>query len=79
MSLLKSKQISDELDNMDGWVFENNKITKSYHYPKHLRNVPEFAGGHHEKLDGTGGDAFNEMAFSIEKVTVTAKSRAHKR
>ena len=31
-----------------------------------------------EKLDGTGGDAFNQMAFSIEKVTVTAKSRALK-
>ncbi|MBU88968.1 MAG: ATP-binding protein [Euryarchaeota archaeon] len=27
---------------------------------------------------GTTGDAFNEMAFSIEKVTVTAKSRALK-
>ncbi len=27
---------------------------------------------------GTAGDAFNEMAFSIEKVTVTAKSRALK-
>jgi hypothetical protein len=27
---------------------------------------------------GTGNDAFNEMAFSIEKVTVTAKSRALK-
>ena len=23
-------------------------------YPKHLRNVPEFAGGHHETLDGKG-------------------------
>jgi hypothetical protein len=31
-----------------------------------------------EGLDGTGGDAFNQMAFSIEKVTVTAKSRALK-
>ncbi len=28
--------------------------------------------------DGTTGNAFNEMAFSIEKVTVTAKSRALK-
>ena len=27
---------------------------------------------------GSGGDEFNEMAFSIEKVTVTAKSRALK-
>ena len=31
-----------------------------------------------EGLDGTGTDAFNQMAFSIEKVTVTAKSRALK-
>jgi len=31
-----------------------------------------------EALDGTGNNAFNEMAFSIEKVTVTAKSRALK-
>jgi HD-GYP domain-containing protein (c-di-GMP phosphodiesterase class II) len=23
-------------------------------YPKKLRNVPEFAGGHHEKLNGKG-------------------------
>mgnify|MGYP000338273092 CR=1 FL=1 len=31
-----------------------------------------------EGLDGTGNGAFNEMAFSIEKVTVAAKSRALK-
>ena len=31
-----------------------------------------------EKLDGTTTNAFNQMAFSIEKVTVTAKSRALK-
>jgi hypothetical protein len=31
-----------------------------------------------EALDGTGAAAFQQMAFSIEKVTVTAKSRALK-
>ena len=31
-----------------------------------------------ESLDGSANDAFNQMAFSIEKVTVTAKSRALK-
>ena len=31
-----------------------------------------------EALSGTGDTAFNQMAFSIEKVTVTAKSRALK-
>ena len=36
------------------------------------------ATGDAEALDGTGNDAFNQMAFSIEKVTVTAKSRALK-
>ena len=34
--------------------------------------------GDAEALDGTGSNAFREMAFSIEKVTVTAKSRALK-
>ena len=23
-------------------------------FPKHLQRVPEYAGGHHEKMDGTG-------------------------
>jgi hypothetical protein len=34
--------------------------------------------GDAENLDGASGNAFNQMAFSIEKVTVTAKSRALK-
>ena len=38
----------------------NNHITvtinmlESLPYPKHLQSVPEYAGGHHEKMDGTG-------------------------
>jgi Major capsid protein Gp23 len=36
------------------------------------------ATGDAENLDGNSTDAFNQMAFSIEKVTVTAKSRALK-
>ena len=36
------------------------------------------ATGDAENLDGTTTNAFNQMAFSIEKVTVTAKSRALK-
>ena len=30
------------------------KMLKSLPYPKHLTRVPEYAGGHHEKVDGTG-------------------------
>jgi len=36
------------------------------------------ATGDAEGLDGSGDTGFNQMAFSIEKVTVTAKSRALK-
>jgi len=39
MSLLNIKQINDELDNMDGWVFENNKITKSYHFNSYMDGI----------------------------------------
>jgi len=30
------------------------EMLESLPYPKHLRKVPEFASGHHEKMDGTG-------------------------
>ena len=30
------------------------KMLEALPFPKHLKNVPEYAGGHHEKMDGTG-------------------------
>ena len=30
------------------------KMLKSLPWPKHLANVPEYAGGHHERVDGKG-------------------------
>lgn len=41
-------------------------------YPKHLKNVPEFAGGHHEKLDGTG----YPKGLKAEDMSVQAKMMA---
>jgi HD-GYP domain-containing protein (c-di-GMP phosphodiesterase class II) len=41
-------------------------------YPKNLRNVPEFAGGHHEKLDGTG----YPKGLKDEEMSVQAKMMA---
>ena len=29
-------------------------MLESLPFPKHLKDVPEYAGGHHEKMDGTG-------------------------
>jgi hypothetical protein len=41
-------------------------------YPNHLKNVPEFAGGHHEKLDGTG----YPMGLTIDEMSIQAKAMA---
>jgi len=30
------------------------RMLESLPWPKHLRNVPEYAGGHHERMDGRG-------------------------
>ena len=58
-------------------------------YPKHLKNVPEFAGGHHEKLDGTGypkGLTKGEMSVQARIMAIadifealTAKDRPYKK
>jgi hypothetical protein len=31
-----------------------NKMLEELPWPRHLRNVPEYAGGHHERMDGNG-------------------------
>ena len=41
-------------------------------YPKNLKHVPEFAGGHHEKLDGTG----YPKGLKDEEMSVQAKMMA---
>ena len=41
-------------------------------YPKKLKNVPEFAGGHHEKLDGTG----YPKGLKADEMSVQAKMMA---
>ena len=35
-------------------VVQTIKMLSQLPFPKHLKSVPEIAGGHHEKLDGTG-------------------------
>ena len=57
-------------------------------FPKNLQNVPEFAGGHHEKMDGTGypkGLTGNQMSMQARIMAIadifealTAKDRPYK-
>ena len=60
---------ADELENLTiraGTLTQAERQTINYHvsatikmleqlpWPKHLKNVPEYAGGHHERMDGKG-------------------------
>ena len=49
------------------------KMLESLPYPKHLQRVPEFAGCHHEKMDGTGypnGLTKQEMSLPARMVAI---------
>ncbi|MCD1586685.1 HD domain-containing protein [Halomonas sp. IOP_14] len=45
-------------------IVQTIKMLENLPFPRHLQSVPELAGGHHEKMDGTGypkGLTRNEM------------------
>ena len=44
----------DEREVINHHIVATIKMLDSLPFPKHLQNVPEYAGGHHEKMDGTG-------------------------
>lgn len=44
----------DEREVINNHIVATIKMLESLPFPKNLQNVPEYAGGHHEKMDGTG-------------------------
>lgn len=94
----------DELTNLDipfGTLTAEERKTINHHievtikmlealpWPKHLRNVPEYAGGHHERMDGKGyprGLTREEMSWQARMMGIadifealTAKDRPYKK
>ena len=65
------------------------RMLESLPWPKHLKNVPEFAGGHHERMDGKGyprglrGDQMSVQArvMAIADIfeALTARDRPYKK
>ncbi len=70
-------------------ITQTIKMLTQLPYPKHLRHVPEFAGGHHEKMDGTGyplGLTAKEMSIQARIMAIadifealTARDRPYKK
>ncbi len=44
----------EEREIINGHMTATIKMLEALPYPDHLNKVPEYAGGHHEKMDGTG-------------------------
>ena len=94
----------DELENLNiraGTLTQKERETINYHivatikmleqlpWPKHLKNVPEYAGGHHERMDGKGypkGLVREQMSVQARVMGIadifealTARDRPYKR
>lgn len=78
-----------EREEINNHIVVTLEMLNNLPYPKHLKKVPEFAGGHHEKIDGTGypmGLTGNEMSTQAKVMAVadiyealTAKDRPYKK
>src|SRR5215813_1462474 len=45
---------SEEREIINHHIVSTINMLEALPWPKHLRNVPEYAGGHHERMDGKG-------------------------
>ncbi len=54
LCIRKGTLTTAERDTINYHIVATIKMLERLPWPKHLRNVPEFAGGHHERMDGKG-------------------------
>nr|WP_319564078.1 HD domain-containing phosphohydrolase [uncultured Rhodoferax sp.] len=54
LSIRKGTLTAAERDVINYHIVATIKMLEKLPWPKHLKNVPEYAGGHHERMDGKG-------------------------
>jgi HD-GYP domain-containing protein (c-di-GMP phosphodiesterase class II) len=54
LCIRKGTLTAAERDTINYHIVATNKMLEKLPWPKHLQNVPEYAGGHHERMDGKG-------------------------
>lgn len=54
LNIFRGTLTAEEREIINNHIVATIKMLGSLPYPKHLLNVTEYAGGHHEKMDGTG-------------------------
>ena len=54
LCIRKGTLLPDERKVINHHIVATIEMLEQLPFPKHLRNVPEIAGGHHERMDGRG-------------------------
>ncbi len=72
LSIRKGTLNDEERYVINNHIVETIKMLESLPFPKGMRNVPAIAGGHHEKVDGTG----YPMGLKSDEMPLTARVMA---
>jgi HD-GYP domain-containing protein (c-di-GMP phosphodiesterase class II) len=54
LTIQRGTLTEEEREIINHHIVSTIKMLEALPWPKHLRNVPEYAGGHHERMDGKG-------------------------
>src|SRR5712664_517528 len=89
LTIARGTLTNEERETINHHIVATIKMLEALPWPKHLRNVPEYAGGHHERMDGKGyprGLKREQMSVQARVMGIadifealTAKDRPYKR
>ena len=89
LTIQRGTLTQDEREIINHHIVSTIKMLEALPWPKHLRNVPEYAGGHHERMDGKGyprGLVREQMSVQARVMGIadifealTAKDRPYKK
>jgi len=88
LCIVKGTLTEEERNIINNHIAATIKMLDTLPFPKHLQNVPEYAGGHHERVDGKGfpkGLMKDEMSVQARIMAIadvfealTARDRPYK-
>jgi HD-GYP domain-containing protein (c-di-GMP phosphodiesterase class II) len=89
LTIARGTLTGEEREIINHHIVATIRMLEALPWPKHLRNVPEYAGGHHERMDGKGyprGLRREQMSVQARVMGIadifealTAKDRPYKR
>ncbi len=69
LTIAKGTLTPEERQIINNHISVTIKMLKELPFPKHLANVPEYAGGHHERMDGKG----YPLGLTREQMSIQAR------